>query len=94
MLLRISEERHGETTLVRVEGHLQGDGVAELERTCRNVTGPVMLDLSALLTADEVGLSLLRSLRDAGAVVTGASPFLRLLLNGSRSETRRRGDAA
>ncbi len=94
MLLRISEERRGDATRVRVEGHLQGDGVAELERTCRNVTGPVTLDLTALLTADEVGLSLLRSLRDAGAVVTGTSPFLRLLLNGSRNETRRRGDAA
>ena len=40
-------------------------------------------DLSALLTADEVGLALLRSLRDSGAALSGASRFLQLLIEGT-----------
>ena len=93
-MLRISTVRRNEATVVHVEGRLLGDGVEELQRECGAANGPLTLDLSALLFADEVGLSFLRSLRDSGAVLAGASPFLELLLGGPQEERHRRGDAA
>ena len=81
MLLRIAEERLGDTTVVHVAGRLVGAGVEELRRTCQTASGPVRLDLSGLLEADEVGLSLLRALRESGVELTGTSPFIDLLLD-------------
>ncbi len=86
MLLRIAEERLGEATVVHVSGRLGGDGVDELARACRGADGPLRLDLSELLHADEVGVSLLRSLRDAGAELVGVSPFIALLLENRRRD--------
>jgi len=82
-VLRISRIRQKDVTVVRVEGRLEGDGVETLSTECREAGGALELDLSALLTADDVGLALLRSLRDAGTTLTGASPFLRLLIEGT-----------
>lgn len=84
MLLRISEERLKDSTVIHVAGRLEGDGVDELGRACRGLSGPIRLELSALLQADEVGLALLRSLRDAGVKLSGASPFIDLLLDSGR----------
>jgi hypothetical protein len=84
MLLRIAEECLGDTTVVHVAGHLVGDGVEELRRTCQSANRPVRLDLSGLLEADEVGLSLLRALRESGVELTGISPFIQLLLNSGK----------
>jgi len=93
-VLRIDREDRKGVTVLRVEGRLCGDEVAELTRESGRVTGRLELDLAELLTADEVGLSLLRSLRESGAALTGASPFIELLLGGSNDEKHRRGDAA
>lgn len=86
-MLRISRENLAGVAVVRVEGRLYGEGADELERECRDVGGSLRLDLTALLTADEVGLALLRSLRDSGAVFVGASPFIQLLLEGSKKSS-------
>jgi anti-anti-sigma regulatory factor len=92
-VLRISRARRKKVTVVHVEGRLDGDGVEELERECTEAGAPLELDLSALLTADEVGLALLRSLRDSGAALSGASRFLQLLIEGA-SGTRSGGRRA
>jgi hypothetical protein len=84
MLLRIAEERLGETTVVRVAGRLVGEGVEELSRLCTASPRPLRIDLAGLLQADEMGLSLLRSLRESGAELAGVSPFIALLLEGRR----------
>jgi anti-anti-sigma regulatory factor len=86
MVLRIAEERLGEAAIVRVMGRLGGAGVEELSRACREAGAPLRLDLSGLLHADEVGLALLRSLRDSGAELTSVSPFIQLLLDGRRTD--------
>ena len=88
MDLRITEERRGDVSVVQVAGRLSGEGVEELGATCRSAAGRgrLRLDLSALLQADEVGLALLRSLREAGTELAGASPFIQLLLEGKRSD--------
>ncbi|HLN59025.1 MAG TPA: hypothetical protein VK416_10725 [Thermoanaerobaculia bacterium] len=85
MLLRINEERLGDTTVVHVAGRLVGAGVEELSRSCRTAIGPVRVELSGLLEADEVGLSLLRSLAESGVELAGVSPFIQLLLNSGKN---------
>ena len=85
MLLRITEERLGDVTVVHVAGRLVGEGVEELSRLCTAVRRPLRIDLAGLLQADEMGLSLLRSLRESGAELAGVSPFIDLLLD-SRKE--------
>jgi hypothetical protein len=82
MLLRISAERLGEATVVHVAGRLVGEGVEELGRVCTAAPRPLRIELAGLLHADELGLSLLRSLRAAGAELNGVSPFIGLLLEG------------
>ena len=77
MTLKITDEK----TAVRVEGRLEGEGVAELDHVCRAAARPLRLELNALLNVDEVGLGLLRSLIASGATVSGASPYIRLLLD-------------
>jgi hypothetical protein len=84
MLLRISEEHLGEATIVHVAGRLVGAGVEELGRVCRASPRPLRIDLAGLLQADEMGLSLLRSLRESGAELADVSPFIRLLLDTKR----------
>lgn len=81
MLLRISAERLGEVTVVHVAGRLLGEGVEELDRVCTASPRPLRIDLSGLLQADDLGLSLLRSLRTSGAELSDVSPFIHLLLD-------------
>jgi anti-anti-sigma regulatory factor len=66
--------------VVRLEGWLAGEAVAELERVVNGDSGPLRLDLSELRSADTAGLDVLRALRAAGASLVGASPYIRLLL--------------
>ena len=80
MTLRIISENRVENTVVRVEGRLDGEGVAELDGICRDAALPLRLELGALLNVDDLGLGLLRALVASGATVTGASPCVRFLL--------------
>jgi hypothetical protein len=80
-MLRITEERLGETMVVHVAGRLVGQGVEELGRVCKGDAHGFQVELSGLLEADEVALSLLRSLRRGGAELVGLSPFMGLLLD-------------
>ena len=82
MTLKITSEDKVENTVVRVEGRLEGEGVAELDSVCRDAARSLRLELGALLNVDEVGLGLLRALVASGATVTGASPYVRFLLEG------------
>ena len=66
--------------VVRVEGWLEGEAVAELDRVISGGPGPLRLDLSELRSADTAGLAALRVLRAGGASIAGASPYIKLLL--------------
>jgi hypothetical protein len=63
-----------------VDGRLDADVVAELERVVSDLSAPVCLDLAGLKSLDEAGLGALRALLARGVAVTGASPYFRLLL--------------
>jgi len=79
-MVRISTRRDLGRDVVRVDGRLDTDVVAELERVVAELSGPVCLDLAGLRSADEAGHGALRALLARGVVVIGASRFLRLLL--------------
>lgn len=66
--------------IVRLEGWLEGEAVAELERVIGGGSGSLRLDLSELRSADKAGLTVLRAHRAAGASIVGASPYIKLLL--------------
>ncbi len=55
----------------------------ELERKCREVGRPHVLDLSSLVSADAAGSEKLRELARSGVAVRGASPYLQLLIEDS-----------
>ena len=92
MSVRITtcRSRRGSGVIVRVEGWLDADGAAELEGAVAGLAGRVSVELSGLRSADEAGLSSLRRLRAGGVALTGASPYLRLLL-GRRPRASQRG---
>jgi hypothetical protein len=78
--LYIASESVSGVRVMRLEGWLEGEAVAELERVVNGGSGPLRLDLSELRSADTVGLAALRAQRASGAVIVGASPYIRLLL--------------
>lgn len=80
MSLYIACESDSGVRVMRLEGWLEGEAVAELERIVSVGSGPVRLDLSELRSADTAGLAALRGLRAAGASLVGASPYIKLLL--------------
>jgi anti-anti-sigma regulatory factor len=76
--LRVNQE--GDVTVVHVDGRLAVHGVRELERTVRETTEVVILDLSDLLSVDDAGVAALRLLRGLGVRLRGTSPYVSLLL--------------
>jgi hypothetical protein len=72
-------------TLVRVDGRLAGDGVAELERVLESTTSPARLLVHHLRGADDPGLAVLRRLAEQGTPLDGLSPYIQLTLAGAAS---------
>jgi anti-anti-sigma regulatory factor len=67
---------------VRVAGRLEEAAARELLDLCRRPTGRLTLDLEDLISVDRAALETLKDLRAAGARIVGASPYVRMLLNG------------
>lgn len=86
MGIRIDHIRSGSTSVVHIAGRLCGIAAAELKNTCDPIEGPLVLDLSSLLFADERGIRIIRAIVEKGAHVRGASPFIELLLENAQNE--------
>ena len=68
--------------MIRLAGRLGGAQVPDLSLACRNLgSGQLFLDLSDLLNADAIGIETLRRLRREGAILIGASQYIRLKLD-------------
>ncbi len=80
MQLRITKTTAGTVTTLRIDGELTGEGVAELEKACASVDGPVDLDLSQLMKADAEGVRALKNVLGSGARLVGASVYIELLM--------------
>jgi len=78
--LRISEIAESAGTTLKVDGRLSGEEVGELAKAGAACTGPVTLDLSGLLFADDDGVSVLRELQAHGADLRNVPPYISLLL--------------
>ncbi len=80
MRFRIDTYHEDDRTTLRVSGTLRGPAVDELDRVCRQADGPLIVDLHEVMTVDSFGAMLLNSLEERGAGLTGASPYVKLLL--------------
>ena len=73
------------TTVVVVEGRLTAAEVESLNEACRSIGDGLRLELSGLRWADDAAIEELRRLSEAGVELSGASLFIRQLLNGGAS---------
>ena len=86
MRLRVTAARE-EVTVLRIDGELYAEGVAELDRMALAAELPLRLDLSNLIRIDPAGLEAIRSLVEEGSELVGASLYIR-----ARLETRSVGN--
>jgi hypothetical protein len=78
--VRITVIEDSPGSLVRVDGWLAGDGVAELLRVVDSSPAPASLLLRDLRGADATGIAALRALEDRGLALRDPSPYIRLML--------------
>ena len=81
MTIRIDTESEGAVVTLHVAGVLAGSAIKQLTDVCEPIEGHFALDLSTMKLADDAGIRLLRSLREEGAEIRGASVFITYLLN-------------
>lgn len=67
-------------TVLRIDGHLKSEDVAELRKECAAANGSLILELSDLRSADSAGAGVLGELASRGAKIRGASKYIELLL--------------
>ncbi len=82
MTIRVSTEVGETVTTIRIEGQLTGAELPAVRAACDSASSSLRLDLSGLKSADVDGIRALRSLSETGAELHGASPYIRLLLEG------------
>jgi hypothetical protein len=75
--------------VIHADGRLSRLSVAELEGVLRTTAGPITLDLTNLLSADDAGVAVLRSFSDKGVRLVGVSPYMALLLTNERPRDSR-----
>jgi hypothetical protein len=80
MDLRLTVTRGETSTVVRVDGRLSVQGVPEFKRLVQTIDGPKVLDLTNLVSADDAGVTLLRTFAGQGAQLIGTTPYMKLLL--------------
>jgi ABC-type transporter Mla MlaB component len=78
--LRIGCEDDSPGGGVRLVGRLTREELPELDRVAALARRPLRIDVTHLMSADADGLAALKRLREEGAVLEGASPYLRLAL--------------
>ena len=82
MDMRIDIETKGPVEVVQVSGRLVEYFIQQLNNVCEPMEGNFVLDLSELVFADDAGIDVIRSLREKGADIRGASSFIKLLIDG------------
>lgn len=82
MDIRIDIDTKGLVEVVHVSGRLVESFIQQLMDVCEPMEGNFALDLSNLVFADDAGIDVIRSLREKGADISGASLFIKLLIDG------------
>jgi hypothetical protein len=81
MTLRIDRQVTAKENVIMLHGWLRSNVIAELEKAAALDALPLRIDLEHLVGADPDGLRALLKLEEQGARLTGASPYIELLLN-------------
>jgi len=81
MDIRIDIESEGPDVVLHVAGRLTGHAIAQLSEVCESMDGHYLLDLSKLMFTDDAGAEAIRTLREGGAGIRGASSFIKLLID-------------
>jgi anti-anti-sigma regulatory factor len=82
MDIRIDIETKGSVDAVRISGRLVMSSIKQLTAICEPMEGNFVLDLSDLVFVDNASADVIRSLREKGADIRGASSFIKLLIDG------------
>ena len=82
MEIRIDIESDGPEPVLHVSGRLTGPAITQLSDACEPMEGRFVLNLSKLKFADDAGAEVIRTLRERGAEIRGASYFIKMLING------------
>jgi hypothetical protein len=69
--------------VIELHGWLRGPEIVEFQDACSHRTLPLRIDLENLSGASADGILALREQRARGAMLTGASPYIELLLSGT-----------
>jgi ABC-type transporter Mla MlaB component len=80
MSIRVTRSTDKGQTVLRIDGRLMSEDVAEVASQCETAQTPYTVDLSDLQSADSEGVRLLLELVRRGARIRGASPYIELLL--------------
>jgi hypothetical protein len=83
--LQIVRVRVAGEVRIELHGRLSGPEIAEFETTCASEDSPLRIDLQNLSGASADGILALKEQRARGAKLTGASPYIDLLLRGRRA---------
>jgi anti-anti-sigma regulatory factor len=83
MSIRINIEPEATVTVLQIAGELDRTTAGQLTETIESIEGNIVMDLSELIFADEAGVDAIRSLKDKGTDIRGASAFIRLLVKGN-----------
>jgi len=87
MAIRIDMKPEGPEVVVCLAGRLSGDDVIkQLMDSCDAIKGSFVLDLSKLIFADNAGVEVIRTLRERGVHIRGASTFIQLLITDENNE--------
>ena len=80
MTLRIFVETQPDGSVVALHGWLSSAEVEEVERVVTELGPSTWIDLAHLAGVGEEGLQALRRLEESGTSLTGATPYITLLL--------------
>jgi hypothetical protein len=80
MTLRIFEGTQGGEVFIALHGWLNAGEVEEVAKAVARQGPSARIDLAHLAGVDVAGLRALRRLRETGARLTGATPYMELLL--------------
>ncbi len=84
--IRIDIESEGPDVVLHVAGRLTGPAITQLSEACEPMEGHLVLDLSKLRFADDPRAEVIRTFREKGAHICGASSFIKLLINGETGQ--------
>lgn len=81
MEFRIDVVSEGPETVIHIAGRLSGLAIGQLREVCDQIEGAYVIDLSNLRFADDAGIDFVRKLKEKGAEVRKALPFIQLLFD-------------